>query len=405
MTPDQLQPRNFDAWPPLARELATARLSLLRRLPLSFITLLFRELIDYDWKFPLERNELDRQFTYLSALSADEMNRSLRPFADLRLSRELGQIDWVNAPARFSEQLSASLWATGQMDSFRRSAVEYVERFNAAVPEPPPALARLCVVLVGLGVKDSSEPLFRKVRRQGVRFTQFQAADARQAALDVVAQRARSHPVPYAHWYIDGSSSVDGALAGLTCVSWRALTPARAALRRRIRAGFESRTGPEELRTMLAQTLPENVGLAGGDAVLDRFQLSLFTEGSGTQIFSTTFVQWASREALRRARPLTMLVRFAPRARDYSMQELLSLNEQSLALDPDGALRDADMGAWYTLLNLKRLPGAESALFVACFEGHSEAVAVGPKFEAGGEDRSPTSLAELLARAAGPGQA
>ncbi len=396
MTPDQLQARNFDAWPPLARELATARLALLQRLPLAFISLLFRELIDYDWKFPLERNELDRQFTYLAALAPDEMNGILRPFADLRLSRELVQIDWVNAPARFSEQLSASLWATGQMDSFRRSAIDYVERFNAAVPEPPPALARLCIVLVGLGVKDNSEPLFRKVRRHGVLYTQLQAADARKAALNVIAQRARSHPVPYAHWYIDGSSSGDGSLAGLTSISWETLTPVRAALRRRIRAGFESHTGPEELRTMLARTRPEDIGLARGDAVLDRFQLSLFTEGSGTQIFSTTFVQWAAREALRRAHPLTMLLRFAPRACDYSMQELLSMNEQSLALDPEGALRDADMGAWYTLLNLKRLPGAENASFVVCFEGHSQAVAVGPQFKAGGESRAAISFADLL---------
>ncbi len=53
---------------------------------------------------------------------------------------------------------------------------------------------------------------------------------------------------------------------------------------------------------------PEEAGLnAGGDTVLNRFQLSLLTEGSGTQVFSTTFVQWAAREALRRAQPLTML--------------------------------------------------------------------------------------------------
>ena len=41
--------------------------------------------------------------------------------------------------------------------------------------------------------------------------------------------------------------------------------------------------------------------------MLNRFQLSLLTEGSGTQVFSTTFVQWAAREALRRAQPLTLV--------------------------------------------------------------------------------------------------
>ena len=48
--------------------------------------------------------------------------------------------------------------------------------------------------------------------------------------------------------------------------------------------------------------------------MLDRFQVKLLTEGSGTQIFSTTFAQWTAREALRRAQSQTLLVRFAPTA-------------------------------------------------------------------------------------------
>ena len=58
--------------------------------------------------------------------------------------------------------------------------------------------------------------------------------------------------------------------------------------------------------------------------MLNHFQLKLLTEGSGTQIFSTTFAQWTAREALRRAQPLTMLVRFAPRQRQRPMNELLA---------------------------------------------------------------------------------
>ncbi len=84
--------------------------------------------------------------------------------------------------------------------------------------------------------------------------------------------------------------------------------------------------GPEALRTMMAQMSPQDIGLSAADAdgVLNRFQVSLLTEGSGTQLFSTTFVQWASREILRRAQPLTLLSCYAPRQREQSMQELVS---------------------------------------------------------------------------------
>ena len=78
--------------------------------------------------------------------------------------------------------------------------------------------------------------------------------------------------------------------------------------------------------------------------ILQRFQIKL-TEGSGTQVFSTSFVPWTAREALRRAQPLTLLVRFAPRQRQKPMNELLSANPNQLELDVSGSLMDADMGA------------------------------------------------------------
>ena len=62
---------------------------------------------------------------------------------------------------------------------------------------------------------------------------------------------------------------------------------------------------------------------SGDPGLLNRFGVSLLTEGSGTQIFSTTFVQWAAREVLRRAQPVTLLARFAPRQRERAMNELL----------------------------------------------------------------------------------
>ena len=75
--------------------------------------------------------------------------------------------------------------------------------------------------------------------------------------------------------------------------------------------------------------------------------LKLLTEGSGTQIFSTSFTQWAARESLRRAQPLTLLVRFAPRQRQKPMNEMLFAKAESVELDPVGSLVDGDMGAYY----------------------------------------------------------
>jgi hypothetical protein len=137
-----------------------------------------------------------------------------------------------------------------------------------------------------------------------------------------------------------------------------------------------------------------------GDGVLKRFQLSLLTEGSGTQVFATTFVQWAARETLRRAQPLTLFARFAPRQRENPMNELLSEAQRRPELDPQGSLVDADMGAYYTWLNQQRLSGASQAAFLAWFEDHEEAVAIGPGFEANKRSDAPIELKDIVAQAA-----
>jgi hypothetical protein len=155
--------------------------------------------------------------------------------------------------------------------------------------------------------------------------------------------------------------------------------------------------GPEALRSQLAQMTPSELGLQSGDQVLDRFRLKLLTEGSGTQIFSTTFAQWAAREALRRAQPCTLLVRFAPRQRQRPMNELLTDKAEQAEVDPVGSLLDADLGAYYSWINQRRLPGAEQSSFLVWFENHSEAVAIGPAMPRGTESSTPTDLRQLLA--------
>jgi hypothetical protein len=139
--------------------------------------------------------------------------------------------------------------------------------------------------------------------------------------------------------------------------------------------------GPEQLRTSLAQMHPRAyTELHDEDQIVQNFVLRLYTEGSGTQVFSTTFVQWAGREILRRARPQTLVLRFRPRQLERPIDELLVADHPKPSNDPSGSLMDADMGAYYTWINLQRLPGADASRFVVCFENGSKALAVGQVF-------------------------
>ena len=283
------------------------------------------------------------------------------------------------------------------MDAFRKAALAYAEHLRVAIPPAEPPLPRLGIAVIGQGVDSAPEPLFRKLRPLGAYFTNVRPEDGLVHLLDAVAARTNAHPLPYGHWYIDGGQELPHAPA-ITCVSYQGLEPARTALLGKIQ--YETKKagmGPEALRTLMAQMQPADLGFArSGDPVLDRFKVKLLTEGSGTQIFSTSFAQWAAREALRRAQPVTLLVRFAPRQRQKPMSELLSPSLEAPQLDPVGSLMDADMAAYYNWLNQQRLPGASQSMFVAWFENHKEAVVISPSLPRGTESSAAATLPQLL---------
>jgi len=403
MLPSDLQAGQFSGYPPQAQQLVIDHLALLQKLPAVFVALLLREIIAYDWKFPAERRDLDRQLTYLASLSPEQLKGVLAGFESVHLSDELERFDWVSSPEQYSQHLTAHLWASHQVDAFHLTADGYINKVDAAAPPEPLPVPRLGLMVVGQGVTENPYPLFRKLRKHGAYFSQVKPENGFEKLLSAVAVRASAHPVPYAHWYIDGGAEAAAPTPGVTRTSYETLAPVRTALLNKMEKAIQSGIGgPEALHSMMAELRPEEVGLSArpDQAVFNHFQVSVLTEGSGTQIFSTTFVQWTAREALRRARPLTLLARFAPRQRQRPMNELLSGKRQNPELDPAGSLIDADMGAYYTWLNQQRLSGADRSGFLVWFEGHREALAIGPSLPHGTESASPVDLSELLAQLA-----
>lgn len=111
MLPQDLKAEFFAGYPPEARKIVTNYLGTLRQLTLSFVPGLLRELIEYDFKFPAERNAHERELEHLDSLSGAQLKEWFEGFAGIRLSPQLEAFDWIKAPAQFMEQLSAHLGA------------------------------------------------------------------------------------------------------------------------------------------------------------------------------------------------------------------------------------------------------------------------------------------------------
>jgi hypothetical protein len=402
MLPSDLKAEQFAGYPPKAGKLAVAQLSTLQQLPLSFVPSLLREVIDYDFKFPAERAAIDQELITLSSLTPAQLKDWFQTFSQLSLSPKLEKLDWINQPAQFVEQLSAYLWTTHQLDAFREAALVYGDRIQKAAPPEPIAMRRLGIAIIGQGVVSYDEPLFLNLRKHGTYFKQIKPENGVELLMAGVEARAKSHPVPYGHWYVDGGQAVDHS-SSLSCISFQEMEPVRAALLKNMQTEIaKPGMGPEELRTHMARLSPTDLGTGKtGDEVLERFQVRLLTEGSGTQIFSTTFVQWTAREVLRRAQAQTLLVRFAPRQRQRPMNELLSSSGSKPEFDPVGSLVDADMAAYYQWINQQRLPQSGQSSFLVWFEGHNQALVIAPSLPRGTESNSALDLQGLLALATG----
>jgi hypothetical protein len=106
-TPANLKPEQFNAYPVQARKLVISYLPSLKMLPLSFLPSILREISAYDWKFPAEREEIEKQLVAINALSPGETKEWFQGFAQIRVSPQLASLDWVNGPVEFVEQLSS----------------------------------------------------------------------------------------------------------------------------------------------------------------------------------------------------------------------------------------------------------------------------------------------------------
>lgn len=399
MQPRELNENAFRTYGPLAQKLACGHLALLRDLPLVLAAVLLRQVIVLDASFPRERAVTEAQFAYLASLSASQLHQLTQGFAALSLSPELIAEDWVRFPQKFEEDLSAYLWASHQIDSFHTLATQFLDTVQKALPPPAPAAPRWAVVVIGPELRKEGYPLFRKLKPHGVFFPSVNDADGSAAILRELAKRAAATAVPYGHWYIDGGDPLPVDSNAVKSFSWLQSSPVREALLKKIQSVIDSgSSGPEMLRSIMAEWTPREDRDPLHDSLVDplveQFVVNIYGGGSGTQIFSTTFVQWSARELLRRAEPVSLVTRYGPRQRQRGMNEMFA--EAASEMDYAGSLVDADFGAYYTWINMNRLAGSETATLIAWSEAHQQAVAIGPDLPRGAQSPNPITIKRLL---------
>lgn len=401
MKPAELQPESFKGYPAESRALALKYMAMLRQMPLAVLPSYLVQLQEYPTLFPIEQRRLRVQ---LDALGAKP--ELLSGFASIRLPAEMEQKDWVRQPGLFENALSGALWQTGQIDAFHRAG----ESLFQALPVVAPAVdgaAPMLIAVIGRGTAaragQAQYPLFLRLRSEGMYLRRVDATAAPLVLMQEVTRRAQVHAQAYAHWYVDGGEPWPlpdaQAAAGLQQFTFPSLAPVTDVVLQEMDRAVREGAGPEVLVDRLRVMGPAELGLGAvtRDARMARFFVTLLTQGSGTQLYSTSFVQAAGVELVRRAAPRTLVLRFAPRRKPASMNDMLEQRAQSVELDPQGALVDADMAVYYAWLAMQRQPGGDRAGLLVYVEGHGEAFVAGPGVTRGVESDSLMTIKQALA--------
>ena len=311
------------------------------------------------------------------------------------LSQDLQRFDWLHDPATFVTQFTAFLWSSQQINAFHAAT----QALFAAIP-PMSAPHRLTIVTLGKGAPAPSRPALKRLRTLGVSFSKLDAQTMPEQILAAVQEHAAAAAHPYAHWYVDGAEpwplKVPEAHQLVNVMSYTALAPLRKSVLDKMQTSLTSDAGAEQLHSRMAGITAADLNAGGvtADPVLQRFYTELFTQSSGPQLFSTSFVQWSGRELARRAQPHTLLLRYAPRQRQRSFNDLVE--KQGTELDPEGSLRDAEMGAYYNWLEMQRISVRGGHTFVAWLEGTADGVLLGASAPAGSLCTTPCSLKQAL---------
>lgn len=397
MKPEDLKPGDFRHYAPAARQFAVEHLQLLRQLPIAICPSFLQQIQQLDTSFPVEQTSLRWQCDSLSHLPAARLAELTVPFEQIRIPPSLQAEDWVNAPAAFITSLAADLWSGGEIDRFRRAS----EALFGAIPDQGARPSRLTIVVFGQGAHPEPTPLLDKLRRKGLLLTNLQSQGMPQQIFDAFRRHAAESSEDYTHWYVDGGEPWKEnyrSIAGAVAVSYPELDPVRIRTLKTMEQIVQSGSaGAESMRTRLVSMNGEELDTDSvtRDPVLLRFYTDLFTESSGPQIFSTTFVQWTGRALARRAQPRTLLLRYAPRQSYQPFNALLS-QDVPRSLDPEGSLRDAEIGAYYTWIDMSRITDPGKGSFVAWLEGSSLAVLIGAGTPAGAQSASAISLRQAL---------
>ena len=374
------------------------------RLPITFSTFFYDQIQDWELLFPAEKSYYDRFFGLLAKTDAREVDTLFEPVRDAE--RKMGVTDAVWPKRTFTLQQVDFLNRSPHYPEWRKAVsgvfakIDPVLDAEAALHGRP----RLVVVLSPAEIPAGPDRLWIRIAKHGKRvalaapedgadyvpllLTGKPRATAAPSIADLFA--ATSGSAPYSAWCVeaaDGLARMSNHSA-VVRLSYQRLADYRTRAQKQVQQVVEDEhvRGPQQLGARLKQMkIRPGEGELASDPILGEFARAILLSGNGTLLINNTFVEWATVQAVRRARPAVTLVSYGIRNKIKPFSSLLIYADQETTTpiptqaDVLGSYVDLEIFhqyIWQEFMKYAEYRRNTAFLFVA--DGTDELLAIAP---------------------------
>ena len=369
---------------------------LIDRLPVTLRPSLNQQISQWATLFPFEQDRLAQFMLGVQTFSPSALGALTKPL--WVLEKKMG-ITVSNFSVASDTIGNASLLARSEYYAeWRREVQRVFEAVNAAAHESTPsqvASPRLILLILPRNLPVDPQSVWKQWDRRG-REIKISGGSERLCELAVQGQRdnsltstsgsQQSNGQSSDLWLIDADTKLSSLLSphspiSACSLSYANLKPFRDRFLAELNKAPKDIQATDEIIANLRGEAWDGWGLWPAEVAsrprLRKFVIDLFISGNGAVIFSNSFVEWAAAEALRRARPRTVVARFGMRSKPKPFTSIAIFeNQQRISSlpdvdDPENSAIDAVILARYVWLTACRYPEQEQT-FCLCVAEHGD---------------------------------
>jgi hypothetical protein len=374
------------------------------RLPVTFSTFFYDQIHEWELLFPAEKSYYERFFGLLDKSGSRELDRL---FENVReAERKMGVTDAIWPKRTFTLQQVDFLNRSAHYPEWRKAVSEVFAKIDPMLDAETArhGRPRVVIVLSPAEIPVSPDRLWTRISKFGKRVAVEAPADAadyasllltgkpQAAAAPSIADlfAASNGALPYSAWCVDADDRLHRISnhSDVVRLSYQRLGDYRVRMMKEVQQVVEGEQvrGPQQLSARLKQMKirPGENELAS-DAILGEFARATLLSGNGTLLINNTFVEWASVQCIRRARPAVTLISYGIRNKVKPFSSLLIYADQDTTTpiptqaDMLGSYVDLEVFhqyIWQEFMKYAEYRGNTAFLFVA--EGTDELLAIAP---------------------------